>query len=484
MFRAGIYSGVGPCKGPCHRTPNVPTGGNLNDQLSDLQGLASSGVYRNSTLFDGPGLKLNNLTTLVSSRLSPAGAEYLEVPLYLNSLKSKWFELFKMGGDLNLKKSWHPVLMSNQRRVWEEEKKALDERKRIDQMMKERQEERQIQELQEMQEAAGGKKRLNRVDWMYSGPSSGQAGTTEEMEGYLLGKRRIDGLVKGTESKKLEKAATEESFMALQYANTVKDTTSKIREDPMLAIKKQEQAAYEAMINDPVRRRLLLKAAGQDINTKEKDRKHHKHRHHGNRDGRKHHHHRRDDRDDGRSHKRRRFEEARDREYREPRHYERRRSGSSSSSRSLSPYRRRSPSPYYHARKSSPISRRSRSPDRYRDNHYRLKPSKSWSTPLQRSSHNSNQRSRPEPEGDNRASRLAAMQEDASKLDRDREERLAALSERENRDREVDEVARAKAAKHGASGDYINGLSRKAGDMDLGERMRRGRAGYQRENDG
>ncbi|KAL8697850.1 MAG: hypothetical protein Q9201_006890 [Fulgogasparrea decipioides] len=156
-----------------------------------------------------------------------------------------------MGGDLNLKKSWHPVLMSNQRRVWEEEKKALDERKRIEQMMKERQEERQIQELQEMQEAAGGKKRLNRVDWMYSGPSAGQAGTTEEMEGYLLGKRRIDGLIKGTDNKKLEKAASEDSFMALQKANTIRDTASKIREDPMLAIKKQEQAAYEALMNDP-----------------------------------------------------------------------------------------------------------------------------------------------------------------------------------------------------------------------------------------
>ncbi|MCU6609539.1 pre-mRNA-splicing factor CWC25 family protein, partial [Klebsiella pneumoniae] len=106
--------------------------------------------------------------------------------------------------------------MSNQRRVWEEEKKALDERKRIDQMIKERQEERQIQELQQMQEAAGGKKRVDRVNWMYSGPSSVQTGTTEEMEGYLLGKRRIDGLLKGTETKKLEKAATEESFMALQ----------------------------------------------------------------------------------------------------------------------------------------------------------------------------------------------------------------------------------------------------------------------------
>src|SRR5271156_6573808 len=131
-----------------------------------------------------------------------------------------------MGGDLNLKKSWHPVLMSNQRRVWEEERKALEERKRIDQMMKERQEERQILELQQLQEAAGGKKRQARVDWMYSGPARGQAGTTEEMEAYLLGKRRIDGLIKGTENQRLEKSAKEDSFMVLQNANTARDTAA------------------------------------------------------------------------------------------------------------------------------------------------------------------------------------------------------------------------------------------------------------------
>ncbi|OAL37317.1 hypothetical protein AYO20_03493 [Fonsecaea nubica] len=174
-----------------------------------------------------------------------------------------------MGGDLNLKKSWHPVLMSNQKKVWEEEKKALEERKKIDQIMKERAEERAIQELEDLQEAAGGKKRQSRVDWMYNGPSSGQAGTTEEMEGYLLGKRRIDGLLKGTDNRKLEKSAKEDSFMAVQSANTARDTAAKIREDPMLAIKKQEQAAYEAMMNDPVKRRLLLKAAGREDDDRE-----------------------------------------------------------------------------------------------------------------------------------------------------------------------------------------------------------------------
>ncbi|KAF2104767.1 hypothetical protein NA57DRAFT_30402, partial [Rhizodiscina lignyota] len=101
-----------------------------------------------------------------------------------------------MGGDLNLKKSWHPVLMSNQRRVWEEEKKALDERKRIDQLRKEREEERTIQELQDIAAKDGSKPRQIRVDWMYNGPAAGQTGTTEEMEGYLLGKRRVDQLLR------------------------------------------------------------------------------------------------------------------------------------------------------------------------------------------------------------------------------------------------------------------------------------------------
>ena len=393
-----------------------------------------------------------------------------------------------MGGDLNLKKSWHPVLMSNQRRVWEEEKKALDERKRIEQMMKERQEERQIQELQEMQEAAGGKKRLSRVDWMYSGPSAGQSGTTEEMEGYLLGKRRVDALIKGTENQKLEKAASEASFMALQKANTIRDTASKIREDPMLAIKKQEQAAYEALMNDPVKRRLLLKTAGGDATEgKMKERRHRKHRRRDERD-REHH----------RGHRRRSFNDE-DR-YNSRRQRHRRESFSLSRSRSPSTYRRRSPSPYRHQNRSSPpyqrrrsdssADRRSASPHHrrrslspYRKPHsppksngyHKLKTSRSW--------HSSMRRASPpvEPRADDRAARLAAMQDNASELEQDRERRIAAIVEQENAEKQMDEAARSRSAKYGGQGDFVYGLNRKAGGLDIGERMRRGRQGLGRE---
>ncbi|KAF2206945.1 hypothetical protein CERZMDRAFT_102909 [Cercospora zeae-maydis SCOH1-5] len=171
-----------------------------------------------------------------------------------------------MGGDLNLKKSWHPALMTNQRRVYNEELKALEERKKTEQVLKERAEERAIQELERLQEAAGGKKRVDRVDWMYNGPGAGGAGVggvTEEMEGYLLGKRRLDGLVKSGNDA-IKKDAPEVGAIAEGKGGSARDIANKVASDPMLAIKKQEQAAYEAMMADPVRRKMLMKAARKE----------------------------------------------------------------------------------------------------------------------------------------------------------------------------------------------------------------------------
>ena len=434
-----------------------------------------------------------------------------------------------MGGDLNLKKSWHPVLMSNQKRVWEEEKKALDERKRTDQRIKELKEERAKEEIQQKLEAAGSKKRVDRVDWMYQGPSAGQAGTTEEMEGYLLGKRRIDGLIKGTDNSKLEKKATEESFMALQNANTLKDTASKIRDDPMLAMKKQEQAVYEAMMNDPIKRRMLLARAGQSEEKKEKrERKHRRH----------HHRHRDDDSDEERRHRRRRRErDEDDREHRRHRSEHRRRhSPSSSYSRSRSPprksggkeksSRRRSASPEdrgrdrrYRDREGTPKRRRNtsseasrspsperrrRSPDRRKsypsrddrsdynrndrdrrninDGNGRYDGPKTNGYVRRPSQSNSNQQSAAQKEAE-RQKKLVAMQEDASSLDVDREKRLAAIAAREAAEREADDKKRAQSSKYGDKGDFIHSMNRKTGDMSLGDRIGRGRQGLVKDDE-
>ncbi|EEA19539.1 RNA-splicing factor [Talaromyces marneffei ATCC 18224] len=396
-----------------------------------------------------------------------------------------------MGGDLNLKKSWNPVLQKNQEKTWLAEKKALEERKRIDQMMRERQEERQMLEIQQLQEAAGGKKRLNRVDWMYSGPSSGQLGTTEEMEGYLLGKRRIDGLIKGSENQKLEKSAAQDSFMALQNANTARDTAAKIREDPMLAIKKQEQAAYEAMMNDPVRRRQLMQAAGKESGSAEKERRHHRHRHRH-----------RDDEDRRSRHRSRRHDYDDDDDDRKHR---RRRDDSVSGSRSRSPVRqsrsRRSPSPSRHTsrRSRSPRRehrehrersyspqprRRDRSPRRDRDrDHERNDRRQTWHhnprpAPPQRESQASSKSIEEE-----RAAKLAAMQQNANDLDKVRGERLAAADAREKAEREADEAARARTSKDGGKGAFLSNINKRAGELDLSERLQRGRRNVEKEQE-
>ncbi|KPI44319.1 Pre-mRNA-splicing factor CWC25 [Cyphellophora attinorum] len=372
-----------------------------------------------------------------------------------------------MGGDLNLKKSWHPVLMSNQKRVWEEEQKALEERKKIDQIQKEREEERQIQELQDLQEAAGGKKRLNRVEWMYNGPSNGQAGTTEEMEGYLLGKRRIDGLLKGDENQKLEKNSNEDSFMMAQNANTLRDTASKIREDPMLAIKRQEQAAYEAMMNDPVKRKMLLKAAGQSepssADRDAKRRKHH-HRHHDDRDRRRRH--RSRDRDEGRH----RRHLSRDRDYDDDRSSN---IGQTAGGGTLL----------------APLNRgllllaEQDDPRLQTDGGDRTRPTTGDGTDHGRDHHIVQETPRPRSpishqnngaKEDDKAARLAAMQQAATELDQQREKRLADLAVKDREDRDQDDAARARNAKSfGGRASFVNDYHKKAGDMNLGDRMNR-----------
>jgi hypothetical protein len=81
---------------------------------------------------------------------------------------------------------------------------------------------------------------------------------------------------------------------------------------------------------------------------------------------------------------------------------------------------------------------------------------------------------------DERAAKLAAMQAAASELDQDREQRLAALANKEKAEAEKDEESRKRNAKYGGRADFVNGLNRRAGDMTLGDRIGRGKAGLER----
>ncbi|KAI8231015.1 Pre-mRNA-splicing factor CWC25 [Colletotrichum sp. SAR 10_86] len=401
-----------------------------------------------------------------------------------------------MGGDLNLKKSFHPSLLKNQAKVWEEEKKALEERKKTQQRINELKEERAREELQKKLEAAGHTKKVDRVEFLYSGPTDGQTGTTEERESYLLGKRRIDNLLKGTEHKNLEKQAGQESFMALQTANTARDTAAKVREDPLLAIKRQEQAAYEAMMNDPIKRRQLLASMGIEDQQKDKSKKredrHERHK-------RRHHRHpeapggakailttKTDARDDtGVATLRTETEAATDEG--DPRGRDRlaaviqarRTTTRGETGESVVTIVREGANPLSQT-KTVPGDRNGEafgSRDRRPYDNRRFDCNRDT-----RGDGRANGKADDSAADEERARKLAAMQAAASDLDTDRDRRLAALEAQEKAAREADNQAREKSSKYGDR-QFVNGLHRKAGNLGLAERLGRGRQGLQRDDD-
>ncbi|KAI0101365.1 Pre-mRNA splicing factor-domain-containing protein [Nemania sp. FL0031] len=404
-----------------------------------------------------------------------------------------------MGGDLQLKKSYHPALLKNQAKVYEAEKAALSERKKTEARIQEIKEERAQKEIQEKLEAAGGRKRIDRVDWMYQGPSDGQGGTTEELEGFLLGKRRIDTiLTRGADNDNLKKQASYDSLAApLSAAVNARDVAAKVREDPLLAIKRREQEAYEAMMNDPIKRRQLLALMGQSDekqSSRGKEERHSKRHRHRHRSQSREHRHRRHRRSDSRDR-----DESRDREHRyhgrdsndrsdsrerqESRrdHHKRRRSTSrdgykAERGHNERSYRDRSRSPRRSDRDErddrrhrdyspQPPRDRRRNPsddeDRRDSRDYR-RPSGYRGGPGNRRTGGPNG-SRPTSDtaaAEERARKLAAMQEAATDLDKDRQVRLASIEEKERQAREADDTARARSGKYGDQ-EFVNGLRRK-----------------------
>jgi len=410
-----------------------------------------------------------------------------------------------------MKKSWHPLLLKNQERVWLEEKKALEEKKKLDQLRKEKEEERQLQELQRLQEEQTGKKRQEKLEWMYSTPATGSGQNANDLEDYLLGKKRVDKMLTGDENEKV--GAAHKNFIAVQFANSARDTAAKIREDPLLAIKQQEQAAYQALMSNPLRLRQLQEKNG--IKTKKDKKEKKKHR----KDKGKH-------RSNDRSPSRERH--GYHRSASPPRDQY------SKSRRSLSPYSRRSRSPLSRSfddrdsrrgRHDEYSSRRdrSRSPDSYErrvyerdgrraENDVRTWPKSDESDDNSRGRDHSNRRSydedrkrrrsrspqrydastkrsrmSPPPSvqqnsssstnnADDRAARLASMTSNASSMSVERQERLKALLEQEKLELEAEQKAREKSK--GMSG-YLNQEQKRVfgGLGGLEDRIKRGRHG-------
>jgi len=351
-----------------------------------------------------------------------------------------------------MKKSWHPMLIKNQQQVWLKEKEALEEKKKLDQLRKEREEERQVQELQRLQEEKSGKKKVEKLDWLYATPATGNLTSNNDLDDYLLGKKRVDKILIGDENAKI--GSSHKNFIAVQNANTARDIASKVREDPLFTIMQQQSAAIKEIKENPLRLKELQKRTGIMLQ-KEKDKKDRKDKK-DKKDKKKSKKRDREGDDDERREKRRRIEDNdRGRDRHRGRSYSRSPSGSPHPSRRIEDNGRR---------------RR----DRHRGRSYSRSPSSS-PHPSRRNRYTSASSSSREAE---RAARLAAMSANAEEMLAERNVRLAQREEEERNIREKEEEERRQNARDGVKGgSFLDSQHKRLMAGNLGDRMREGRRG-------
>ena len=163
-----------------------------------------------------------------------------------------------MGLSFLNKKIWHPGSFANIEKVWIAEQKHRElERKAIENAKKVK-EEKAIEELKKIQVEHGliPASHLNRLDFMYQGPeNSSKINTAEE---FLLGKPLNN-----------ESEANKRHFTPIfqeSYTNPQNEAFTKLHEDPLYNIMKEEMKQRKEIESNPYKIKMLLK----DIEKKEK----------------------------------------------------------------------------------------------------------------------------------------------------------------------------------------------------------------------
>ncbi|XP_037621309.1 pre-mRNA-splicing factor CWC25 homolog [Sebastes umbrosus] len=177
------------------------------------------------------------------------------------------------GGDLNLKKSWHPQTMKNIERVWKAEQKHEAEVKKIEELQKELKEERAREEITRFAQEAGSiKKKDDRLDWMYQGPA-GQVSRDEYLLGRSIDKQITDQYEEPESGPSAETGLLPGSIFNPTTPASNLDLAAKIREDPLFEIRKREEEKKREVLSNPVKMKKIKEMLRQNLDKKDKKKK-------------------------------------------------------------------------------------------------------------------------------------------------------------------------------------------------------------------
>lgn len=147
-----------------------------------------------------------------------------------------------MPGNLNLKKSWHPGLMKNQKKLWEQEQEALQEHQKIKEREKELSAEREKQALLKLQYGddipTEKKRELSNLNWMYEDAPKETTvdGFREVNEEFTDGKKQVEDMLSGKQAIETKVVSRMERIVG----GTGLNKSVRLADDPLLKIKDQE----------------------------------------------------------------------------------------------------------------------------------------------------------------------------------------------------------------------------------------------------
>ncbi|XP_063281439.1 pre-mRNA-splicing factor CWC25 homolog [Pelobates fuscus] len=177
------------------------------------------------------------------------------------------------GGDLNLKKSWHPQTLRNVEKVWKAEQRHEAEKKKIEELQKELRDERAREEMQRYAEDTGAvKKKDEKLDWMYQGPG-GMVNRDEYLLGRPVDKFILDKMQEPESGPSTETGLLPGSIFNTSSASSSLDIANKIREDPLFMIRKKEDEQKREVLKNPVKMKKIRELLQTSLEKKSKKKK-------------------------------------------------------------------------------------------------------------------------------------------------------------------------------------------------------------------